>query len=208
MPYSDSPEFERLAETISTQLFDVNSNIVTLQRLLKTIAKRTTDVPSEERAVEIADESRQKFRDLGDLIKRLQGWDDVLPAQRFTQQKLSREFGSALSEFQGIQRDLAERQRTSIIRAKSDIASSALVDDHGPLIQHDNDDDNEQSQLLTQENELDRQAVEYQQSLIREREAEIQGIEQGIQELNEIFTDLGTIVTEQGTIVGKWRTFL
>jgi hypothetical protein len=202
VPYSDSPEFDRLGEAIATGLFDINSNIVNLQRLLKALDSNkdtSHDTATEERAVEVADQTRQKFKALSESMKRLQTWADCQPAQRFTQQKLSREFNNALGEFQDIQRDLAQKQRSSIIRAKTNLA--ALHPDD--MDERPSEDVNaaERQHILAQE-ELDQAEVDYQQQLISEREEEIQGIEHGIQELNEIFTDLSTIVTEQGTIIG------
>lgn len=198
VPYSDSPEFDELSERIASGVFEINSNLVNLQSQLKGLEtkKRRDELASvEERAVKLSDRTREKFKELSEDIKRLQSWPESTPAQRFTQQKLSREFSTVLSEFQDVQRDLAERQRSSIVRAKSGLAEEEerRTDEH----------DHEDEQLLEQEQEqgLSQEEVDHQQALIAERETEIQGIEQGIEELNEIFTDLGTIVTEQGTIV-------
>jgi hypothetical protein len=200
IPYSDSPEFVQLSEKIASGLFEVNSHLVKLQSWLKALSKKRDDVSLEERTVKLADTVREKVKQLSESIRSLRNWSDALPAQRFTQQKLSREFGAVLSEFQDIQKNLAEIERSSIIRAKSNIAARLQEEEetgeeqgheHADLVQ-------EQSQPLNQ------QEVDYQQTLIAERESEIQEIEQGIEELNEIFTDLGTIVAEQGTIIGKF----
>jgi t-SNARE complex subunit (syntaxin) len=199
IPYSDSPEFDRLSENIATRLFDINSNIVKVRSLLKSLTQKD-DIATEERAVQLVDRTRDSIKETSNLIKQIQVWPDGLPAQKFTQQKLSREFSSALSEFQEVQRDLAERQRSSIIRAKSDLAgATALAEEQDEETGARVQEPREQTALLV--NELDQQAVDYQQSLIAEREMEIEGIEHGIEELNEIFRDLGTIVSEQGTII-------
>lgn len=194
-PYSDSPEFDSLAEQVATGVFNINSGLVKLQSLLK--AFNNNPKPTvQERAVEIADSTRQEFKTLSDPIRRLQSWQDPLPPQKFTQQKLSREFSTALSEFQELQRDLAEKQRLAIVKTKTHIAEVQAEE-------QDQDQDHEPAaaeQTLLQE-ELNQEEVDYQQRLIEERESEIQNIEHGISELNEIFTDLGTIVTEQGTII-------
>ncbi|ANB15177.1 SNAP receptor PEP12 [Sugiyamaella lignohabitans] len=206
IPYSDSPEFDRLAETVATGLFDINSNIVSLQRLLRTLNSKP-DVATEERAVDVAESTRQKFKELSSSVRSMQTWTDCAASQKFTQQKLSREFSTALTEFQGIQRDLAQKQRSNIIQAKTDIASSqAHPDDIDGTNHHaDGQDANPQHSLLEQQTAttLSQEEVDYQQQLIQERELEIQGIEHGIEELNEIFTDISTIVTEQGTIIGE-----
>lgn len=199
IPYSDSPEFDQLSEKIATKLFDINSNIVKVRSLLRLLAKKE-DVAAEERAVHLSDKTREDIKETSILAKQLQAWTDAVPAQRFTQQKLNREFSNALAEFQNLQRDLAERQRSSIIKAKSDVAGAAALagEEEIPTLQEEQQEQQHSALLM---NELDQQAVEYQQSLIAEREIEIEGIERGIEELNEIFRDLGTIVSEQGTII-------
>lgn len=201
VPYSDSPEFDELSERIASGVFEINSNLVNLQSHIRAFSQKrgnSHDVHDvEERAVKVSDRTREKFKELSNDVKRLQNWPDTQPSQRFTQQKLSREFSTVLSEFQDLQRSLAEKQRSSIIQAKSGIAEEEEEQQHTQNGDHGN------SQQLEQEQQqgLNQEELDYQQSLIAERETEIQGIEQGIEELNEIFTDLGTIVTEQGTII-------
>jgi syntaxin 7 len=199
LPYSDSPEFDQLSESVATGLFDLNSKIVKLRGQVKAFDKKVPDIAAEERAVELADRTRDAFKSLSDNVRELQLWPDAQPSQKFTQQKLSREFSTALTEFQSIQRDIAQKQRMSIIRAKTSIAEARHGAEQDNII--DQPVDEERQRLQLEQEELDAAAVSYQQALIEEREAEIRGIEQGIQELNEIFTDLGTIVTEQGTII-------
>lgn len=214
IPYSDSPEFDLLSETVSSGLFELNSKLATLHSHLKALAKTHSSNGSgsysstsiEERAVALADDIRNEFKHLGDSVKEIQGWENTVPAQRFTQHKLSREFSVSLTEFQDLQRQLAEKQRLSVTRAKEEQQKrqqkQSLIDDD-----EDHDDTEVSSeQLMAQEQQqlLNQHELDYQQNLIQERETEIQGIEQGIEELNEIFTDLGAIVNEQGTIVGEY----
>lgn len=75
--YQDDPEFYRLTETLSNQLFNLTSNI---SRLLNQIAllgtKRDTD-RVRERVHDILEESRSGFKDVGDGIKKVQSWEDV-----------------------------------------------------------------------------------------------------------------------------------
>lgn len=200
VPYSDSPEFDELSERIASGVFEINSNLVHLQSQLKgleTKKRRDERVSVEERAVKLSDRTREKFKELSEDMRRLQSWPESTPGQRFTQQKLSREFSTVLSEFQDVQRDLAERQRSSIVRAKSGL----LEDEERRGAEEQGGEEQLLQQQQEQEQGLRQEEVDYQQALIAERETEIEGIEQGIEELNEIFTDLGTIVTEQGTIV-------
>lgn len=213
-PYSDSPEFDQLNERISTSLFDINSSLGTLHSHLKALGKKNSSHSIEERAVSLAEDLRHEFKELSDLIKELAEWEDPAPAQKFTQQKLSREFSTALTEFQDLQRQLAEKQRKSILLAKEQqeqnkqmkSSSSNLValDEEDQARQHEEDEENDvalQQEQEEEQNLINQHELEYHNRLIQERETEIQGIEQGIEELNEIFSDLGRIVTEQGSMI-------
>lgn len=207
IPYTDSPEFDRLGEEVASSLFEINSNIVALDKILKSMDNKNArlDHTKEERAVQLAEETRQKFKGISEPLRSLQSWPESLPSQKFTQQKMSREFSTALAEFQDIQKDLAQKQRSSIIASKSNIAQEEL---EGTSNLHDGLSESQTALLQEQEQEqqVNQNDINYQRELIQEREMEIQGIEQGIEELNEIFTDLSTIVAEQGTIIGKYET--
>lgn len=207
IPYSDSPEFDLLSETVSSGLFELNSKLATLHSHLKALSRTQNGSGSqsiEERAVTLTDSIRDGFRLLGDSVKEIQGWQDTVPAQRFTQNKLSREFSIALSEFQDLQRQLAEQQRLSVAMAKEEQQIRQQKQD---VLEEEGEDyelDREHLQIQEQQQAINQDELDYQQTLIQEREAEIEGIEHGIEELNEIFTDLGAIVNEQGTIIGEY----
>ena len=111
--------------------------------------------------------------------------------QKYSQQKLSREFQVALSDFQNLQRQALEKQKASVTAAKAAIDSETGASAGSP---HD------QEQL--QQQELTRLAVQddvdFQETLIIEREEEIRNIEQGVGDLNVLFQQVAQIVTEQG----------
>lgn len=197
--YSDSPEFDKLNSDISDTLFLLNNNLVTLGRLLKAAQNTNGKRDVVERAIDLADESRDRFKTTGEEVKRLQSWEDTNAAQRFTQQKLSREFGSALAEFQQIQKRLAAHEKQEI---KHDKQAALEEEARGePSSQYRSQ---EQQQDLMTADFMSQTEADQHMTLISEREEEIRNIEQGIEELNEIFSDLGTIVTQQGTIVGEY----
>ncbi|KAJ8102725.1 t-SNARE [Lipomyces tetrasporus] len=219
--FSDSPEFDSVANRLSNQLFTLTTNISTVHRLLGMVGTKKDSHEIRDRVSSLTDDTRELCKSLGDDVKFLQSWTDVTPSQRFTQQKLSREFTSLLADFQSVQRLSAEKQRQFVIAAKSHLPGSTQLlspGAEGPEFEY------QQQQLLMQEQlpqsqrleQLPRRSqvqqqetldivaqeeIDFQNSLIAERELEIQGIEQGISELNEIFRDLGTMVTEQGVLV-------
>ena len=116
-------------------------------------------------------------------------------AQKYTQQKLSREFQASGTEFQSIQRRALEKERES-----ASVARTALDASDQPY--SDNPSQQQQQQQQLQEQDQLRLAsqdeVDFQDSLIVERESEIRNIEQSVGELNELFRDVAHIVHEQG----------
>ena len=115
------------------------------------------------------------------------------PSQRYTNQKLAREFGAALSEFQVVQRSSLEKERASkaALEQESSSAQSPSADRAGQS----------QQQLLEEPRLAQQSEVDYQEALIVEREGEIRQIEQSVGELNELFRDVAHIVREQGDVL-------
>jgi t-SNARE complex subunit (syntaxin) len=114
------------------------------------------------------------------------------PSQKYTQQKLSREFQASLREFQTIQRQALEKQRTSATAARTALEDAEGTGGGEGDTQLGDLQSQEQLRLASQDE------VDFQESLIVEREAEIRNIEQGVSELNELFRDVAHIVGEQG----------
>jgi len=122
-------------------------------------------------------------------------------SQKYTQQKLSREFQASGTEFQSIQRLALEKQRASATAARASLdPSSPSYTDHPPQPQSPQllqEQEQQQDQLrLAPQSEVD-----FQDSLIVERESEIRNIEQSVGELNELFRDVAHIVHEQGGVL-------
>ena len=124
-------------------------------------------------------------------------------SQKYTQQKLSREFQASGTEFQGIQRLALEKQRASATAARTALETSDASASYSdsPSQQQSQLQEQDQPRLASQDE------VDFQDSLIVERESEIRNIEQSVGELNELFRDVAHIVQEQGghldTIAGN-----
>lgn len=114
------------------------------------------------------------------------------PSQKYTSQKLSREFGSALSEFQVIQRRALEKGRASKAALEESSAQSPSAEGR---------EGQQQLQQLDEPRLAQQDEVDFQENLIIEREGEIRQIEQSVGELNELFRDVAHIVREQGDIL-------
>lgn len=125
------------------------------------------------------------------------------PAQKYMQQKLSREFQGSLSEFQNLQRQALEKQKASVTAARAAIDAEAggpagghlLDQQHQQQYQHHHQQQQELTRLVPQDE------VDFQDALIMEREEEIRNIEQGVGDLNVLFQQVAQIVAEQGEVL-------
>ncbi|KAL1968822.1 hypothetical protein VTN77DRAFT_1183 [Rasamsonia byssochlamydoides] len=188
--YHDDPEFQRFTENLSNQLFTLTSNTSNLSKQIALLGTKRDTERVRERVHDLLEETRAGFKVVGEGIKKVQTWEDVNPAQKWTQQKLSSEFKARLEEFQTVQRRALERQRASAA------ATRTALDESAPIAAGEE----QQQQLLQQEQPrlANQDEVDFQEALIIEREAEIRNIEQSVSELNELFRDVAHIVHEQG----------
>jgi len=127
---------------------------------------------------------QSRTMNLSSLLTRMQ------PSQKYTNQKLSREFTSTLSEFQVVQRRAIEKERAS----KAALEESAAA-------QPPSGEGQQQLQSLEEPRLAQQEEVNFQEQLIIEREGEIRQIEQSVGELNELFRDVAHIVREQGDVI-------
>lgn len=192
--YTDDPEFSKLSQELMNKLFTLTGNISRLSNQVALLGtKRDTD-RVRERVHDLLEETKEDFKNIGEGVKRIQSWDDVSPSQKYTQQKLSREFQASLREFQNVQQQALSKERASTNAARTALeeATSPGGEGGGDGAFGQQQQSQEQLRLASQDE------VDFQDSLIVEREAEIRNIEQGVSELNELFRDVAHIVSEQG----------
>jgi len=193
--YADDPAFVTFTENLSAQLFSLTSNINALSKQLPLLSTRRETPRVRERISTLIDDTSAGFKDVGEGLKRLTTWEDLGPAQKFTQGKLNQEFRASLTQFQILQRQALEKTRAG---------QAALQDQHGGETNKSQDpsaptNQFPQAQLQEQQSRLaPQEEVDFQENLIVEREAEIRQIEQSVGELNELFRDVATMVHAQG----------
>ncbi|MCJ1229939.1 hypothetical protein MMC12_006610 [Toensbergia leucococca] len=194
--YRDDPEFSRFAEDLSVKLFSLTSNIARLSQQINLLGTKRDTERVRERVHDLLEEARDGFRDVGDGVKKLTTWEDLSASQKYTQQKLSREFQASGTEFQTIQRLALEKERASASAARTAIDST----DTSNLPAYSDNPSQQQSQVQEQDQLrlASQDEVDFQDSLIVERESEIRNIEQSVGELNELFRDVAHMVHEQG----------
>ncbi|KAI1005679.1 hypothetical protein K3495_g2538 [Podosphaera aphanis] len=193
--YADDPDFQRLSQELMTKLFTLTGNISRLTNEIALLGTRRDTEQVRDRVHNLLEKSKDDFKQVGEGVKKIQSWQDVSPSQKYTQQKLAREFQNNLTEFQSVQRQALEKQRvqTSVARSVIDEQQAIISDGSAGIAQ--------QQQQLEQPRLASQDEVDFQESLIMEREAEIRNIEQGVTELNELFRDVAHIVSEQGDML-------
>ncbi|CCG84564.1 protein of unknown function [Taphrina deformans PYCC 5710] len=180
---------------ISRRIFQITSNITQIQRLLQAISSKKDNQQSRSSLHTLLETTRDNVKAAGDDIKKLDDFDERQiggDAAKFTKNKMKRDFQSALSSFQDVQRKSAEYQKSYVDTAKQ------VIQESEEATANEDSDARVQLQATQTPRLLDNAEIEFNESLIEERESEIQNIEAGITELNEIFRDLGTMVSEQG----------
>ncbi|KAI0401488.1 t-SNARE [Xylaria palmicola] len=196
--YADDPEFSRLSQGLMNQLFHLQGgNISKLRSDISLLGTRRDNPRLRERVSSVLEELTVQFKDVGEGVKKIQAWGDVTPTQKYSQQKLSREFKAALAEFQSLQRTALEKQRASVSAAKVALDHESTGEAGGASGQQHHGD---QLQLQQQEQVhlAPQDEVDFQDALITEREEEIRHIEEGVSDLNVLFQQVAQIVSEQG----------
>ncbi|XP_014811128.1 PREDICTED: syntaxin-7-like, partial [Calidris pugnax] len=116
--------------------------------------------------------------------------------RKIQKDRLVGEFTTALTNFQRLQRQAAEKEKDFVarVRASSRVSGGAAEDGYkeGTLVSWDS-----QPQAQVQDEEI----TEDDLRLIEERESSIRQLEADIMDINEIFKDLGMMIHEQGDVI-------
>ncbi|CAI5770119.1 syntaxin-7 [Podarcis lilfordi] len=116
--------------------------------------------------------------------------------RKIQKDRLVNEFTTALTNFQRVQRQAAEKEREFVarVRASSRVSGGAPEESYkeGTLVSWDSQP---QTQILEEE------ITEDDLRLIEERESAIRQLEADILDINEIFKDLGMMIHEQGDVI-------
>lgn len=200
--YTDDPDFSSLSRTIESSLFTIQSNISKLSKQVSLLSTKRETPRVRERVLELLNTTTEDFKDLLEHVNTLEEWTDVTPSQKYTQQKLWRNYQAAHRDFQTIHTDALPKLRASeqAARAALEEATSPGVERQGEFGSQSQQTQQTQQQQQQQETLrlADQSEVDFQDTLIVEREANIRSIEAGLVELNEVFRDVAHIVSEQG----------
>ncbi|GAA5798388.1 hypothetical protein HPULCUR_003790 [Helicostylum pulchrum] len=200
----DDKQFKQLTQRIAQQIFHINGNISSIERLVNLLGGSRDTSEIRGNLHDVTNATRELIKDSTQDLKSLslhQSLDSKKSRQRrLEQQKLSKDFQTVLNSFQKVQRESAAKQREYVNKAKATtvMLQSQVVEEEQENQRVSAIDSQRQVQLEVLDSE-----IEYNELLISEREGEIQNIEQGISELNEIFRDMGMLVNEQESGIRK-----
>lgn len=192
--YSDDPAFRDLQYELKMKLQSLLSSNRRLANDVNVLGTKKDTPRLRERVHSSMEKTRDLCREIGDGVKRLQGWNKLTKQQKYEQTKVSSDFQAALQEFQGLQKKALEKEKASVTAARaaheSESGHAFGQADNAPLEQQQ-----QQQQQLSQLAPQDE--VDFQEALIIEREEEIRNIEQGVGDLNVLFRQVAQIVDEQ-----------
>ncbi|XAO24128.1 hypothetical protein I312_102918 [Cryptococcus bacillisporus CA1280] len=194
--------FTALKDSVSIQIFKIQSNVQGIQRLVDKLGGNADSDNLRTSLHNLTEATRDMVKHSTLDVKKLAAYPagGELATRKPIQTKLSKEFANAITAFQRVQKLSAEKQRLYVENQKRKV--DRLVEESEEA--HDEPRGSvelEQVQTQQQVQHVSAQELEFQETLIAEREAEIREIESGIHELNDIFRDLGTMVVEQGGLI-------
>ncbi|XP_019335189.1 syntaxin-7 isoform X2 [Alligator mississippiensis] len=188
----------QLAQRITSNIQKITQCSAEIQRILYKLGT-PQDTP------ELRQQLQQKQQYTNQLAKETDKYIKefgALPAtseqrqRKIQKDRLVGEFTTALTNFQKLQRQAAEKEKEFVarVRASSRVSGGGPEESYreGTLVSWDS-----QPQAQVQDEEI----TEDDLRLIEERESSIRQLEADIMDINEIFKDLGMMIHEQGDVI-------
>jgi len=199
--YRDDPNFSEykdsdvsvgeVTEAIRSNIFKVNNGANALERATKTLgtARDTTQIRDK---IHDTSQNTNKVVQATTKLLRSAAGKKADKQQKIQLDLLKSNFQDAVQRFQGLQKKVAEKAKTSV-RLGSQPSSQPMDDDRTALVE---EEQRRVGQLQEQE-----AVIEDDLALIREREERIHSLEADILDVNEIFRELGALVHAQGEVL-------
>ncbi|XP_007897422.1 syntaxin-7 [Callorhinchus milii] len=190
-----SLDANQLSQTITANIQKIAQQTAEIQRILNQFGKPQDNA-------ELRHELQQKQQLVSQLAKETEKYVKEfgsLPAsgeqrqRKIQKDRLVGEFTAALTNFQRIQREAAEKEKEFVARVRAASRLSTGLPDitqkEGKLV------------FLDSQDQVEDGITEEDLELIKERESSIRQLESDILDINEIFKDLGMMIHEQGDLV-------
>ncbi|XP_072355244.1 LOW QUALITY PROTEIN: syntaxin-7-like [Scyliorhinus torazame] len=191
-----SSEAHQLAQVISSNIQKIAQNSADIQKILSYFGKPQDNIElrhqlqqKQQLVNHLAKETEKSIKEFGSL----KSINDQRH-KKLMKDRLVADFTTALTSFQRIQREVAEKEKEFVarVRAGSRLSSSENQrDGHLVSIESSGQFDDQLEDGITIDD----------LELIKERESAIKQLESDILDINEIFKDLGMMIHEQGDLV-------
>jgi len=198
-------DFQGLCEDISNNIFTVNSNATSLDRLMKQIGSNKDSVQLRDRIHDTEQNTNHLTTDITQSFKQLSRLCSRSDRQQKLQfERLKSDFQETVKRYYGLQRKVADKVKSAEPLRNPVTENRPLKD----LISWGEDADDEaghmeQARRADQQQQLQAQdqIVQADLELLQEREERIRQLEGDILDINDIFKELGSLVHEQGDMI-------
>ncbi|XP_072107609.1 syntaxin-7 [Mobula birostris] len=196
--YLANEDPDQLSRTITSNIQKIGQHSAEIQRILSQLGKPQDNA-------ELRHQLQQKQQLVNHLAKEtekyIKEFGSLAAVNEQRQRKLQKdrlvaEFTTALTNFQRIQREVAEKEKEFVarVRAGSHLSTGVPDSQKGEALLSLESPNQFQDQV---EDGITEEDLE----LIKERENAIKQLESDILDINEIFKDLGMMIHEQGDLV-------
>uniref|UniRef100_A0A8C5LMP3 Syntaxin 12 n=1 Tax=Leptobrachium leishanense TaxID=445787 RepID=A0A8C5LMP3_9ANUR len=192
-----------IIQTCSGNVQRITHNTAQIQSLLNQLGTSKDSTKLQQNLQQIQHSTNVLAKETNTYLKDLASVPTPLSPVEQRQQKLQKErlmneFSAALNHFQAVQRQVSQKEKETVARAR---AGSRLSNEERQkeeqLVSFDNNDDWNQMQSQEEDFEITEQDLE----LIKERESAIQKLEADILDVNQIFKDLAVMIHDQGEMI-------
>jgi len=194
-------EFQRLAQTVGTNIQKIVQNVSSMQRMNAQIGTAQDSQQFQQQLHQIQHYTGQLAKDTSSSLRDLNTVAGDNRQWRLQKERLHADFTGALNSFQAAQRSVAQKEKDAVNKAK---AAKGLAGPNASGTKTDEADllglgGESKQQQLQQQQMMMQEEINIQE--LQERERGIRQLESDILDVNTIFKDLATMVHEQGEMV-------
>ncbi|CAL1272083.1 unnamed protein product [Larinioides sclopetarius] len=198
-------EFSRLSDVISTNIQKVSQNVASMQKMVNQLGTSQDCESLRAQLHQVQHYTNQLVKDTNNHLKELSSLPNPpnfsdQKQRKILKERLTNQFSEALKNFQLAQRNAAQKEKASVMRARahSGLTGNPFGDDTPSggqnLIDLQSPTQTQMMTSLQMEEEVNLE-------LLREREEAVRKLEADIVDVNHIFTDLAALVHEQGEVI-------
>jgi syntaxin 7 len=189
----------------SNLLTDFANGVNTLERLVNQLGTKRDSIALRKTIDEVRipelNEYKQQLEHLTNDISHLITNNDIASSEdKFSEEKLRKEFESIKKSFNQTRRNYNERQSSVILKDR--IAKKTALSEESSIVSHaDENTPLTQQKQAKQQYTIPQQDLDIHTILAEERANEIKKIHGGVEEINSIYKQLGFLVQQQGSQV-------